>query len=65
MTQHILDPISRMKAQRGRHMDSPAPVMYVPAPERTGGIRWRLIAFTGVASAAAALICAAVASFVV
>ncbi len=63
MTQQVLDPIARMKPQRGRHMDGPAPVMYVPAPERPGGIRWRLIAFTGVASAAAALICATVASF--
>ena len=65
MSQHALDSLARMKPQRGRHMDSPAPVMFVPAPARAGGIRWRLVAFATVASAVAAAVCATAASYLI
>ncbi|MEP6870261.1 MAG: hypothetical protein ABI939_00265 [Anaerolineaceae bacterium] len=62
MNAQILDPLARMKPQRGRNPDQPAPVMHVPAPAAAAGIRWRLLAFTTVASAAGAAICVTVAS---
>ena len=64
MDQRVLDPITRMKPQRGRRLDSPAPVVFATAPARSQGVRWRLLVFTVAASAVAAAICVTVASFV-
>ena len=62
MDQHALDPLLRLKPQRGRRMDGPASILVVPAPVRSRGIRWRLVAFAGGASLVAAGICTTVAA---
>lgn len=56
MDPHPSHPLDRMKPQRGRRPDLPAPVMAVPASE-VRHRRWRLVAFAIVASSAAAAIC--------
>lgn len=65
MKEQAMNPLARMKPQHGRKADAPAPVMYVPALSgRTGGVRWRLVAFAAAASAVGAVVCTSVAAFV-
>ena len=59
MTQRVLDPLTRMKPQRGRRIDTLAPVAYAADAPR---VRWRLRRFTAAASAVAAIACATVAA---
>lgn len=63
MDQRVLDPLTRMKAQRGRRMDRLAPVAYAADAPSAPRVRWRLLVFTVAASAVAAAICVTVATF--
>ena len=59
MTQRVLDPLTRMKPQRGRRIDTLAPVAYAADAPSAPRVRWR---FTAAASAVAAIACATVAA---
>ena len=63
MNEQVMDPLARMKPQRGRKADTPAPVTYAPALSGRGdGVSWRLVAFVAAASAVAAVVCATAAA---
>ena len=62
MDQRVLDPITRMKPQRGRRTDTLAPVAYAADAPPAPRVRWRLLRFTAAASAVAAVACATVAA---
>ena len=60
MDQRVLDPLTRMKPQRGRRIDTLAPVAYAADAPSAPRVRWRLLV---AASAVAAAICVTVATF--
>ena len=61
MNEQVMDPLARMKPQRGRNADTPAPVIYAPALSgRNGGMRWRLVAYA--TAYAVAAVCATAAA---
>lgn len=62
MDQLVLDPLTRMKPQRGRRIDALAPVAYAADAARTPSVRWRLLRFTAAASTVAAIAFATVAA---
>lgn len=62
MNQRALDPLTRMKPQRGRRIDTLAPVAYAADAPPAPRVRWRLLRFTAAASAVAAIACATVAA---